>query len=160
MAASTSTEMSTNTTTTFQRFGKTRDSMTRHNFLQNTTSWTTTRPSLGGYGNGNDDFTNVTGFSHFISTVDPKRLACDNDDIDLEDEDDFANEKEKHESRTILQMQEPPSLSLFDYSKKDATDESYQFNRPTQALATAGCTTMVLSPSNKVDFLFFLPPFS
>ena len=120
----------------------------RHNFLQKNTSWTTTRPSIGGY---NDDLTNVTGFSHFISTVDPKKLAGDNDDIDidLDDDEDFAD-KEKHESRTILQMQEPPSVSLFDYSKKDPTDESYQFNKPTEALATVGCTTMLLSPNNKV----------
>ena len=163
----------TSTTISIQKLNKSRDSIaiTKNNLNAHCTM---SRPSIGGY--GYDDFTNVTGFSHYVSTVDHRRLNTDNDDLMEEEDDDndkmqfLMNDdcKEKlNISRTMpLQLQEPPQLSIREDSVKMAADandttkffdDSYQYNsKPTDphlALATIGCPSNSIfpSPNNKVS---------
>ncbi len=160
------------TTTSLQKLNKSRDSIAiaKNHFNAHSTM---SRPSIGGY--GNDDFTNVTGFSHYVSTVDYRRLNPDNDDLMEEEDDDYAKnypliEEKSNISRTMpLQLQEPPQLSLQDDSVKNTLDandttkffdDSYQhISKPTDpniALATVGCPSNSIfpSPNNKVSIKY------
>jgi hypothetical protein len=170
-SVSTSTE--TSTTISLQKLNKSRDSIALAKNHSNGHS-NFSRPSIGGY--GIDDFTNVTGFSHYISTVDHRRLNSDNDDLMELDDDDNDNgfplieecKDKSNISRTMpLQLQEPPHLSLRDDTTKitsDANDTTKFFDDtyrqilkktdPNIALATVGCqnNSIFPTPNDRVSF--------